>query len=49
MQINFKIIADYILIILVLLPIVMALKFAVIYALVRAEDNKRVALKLLFH
>lgn len=45
MQINFKIIADYILIILVLLPIVMALKFAVIYALVRAEDNKRVAFK----
>ena len=45
MQINFKIIADYILIILVLLPIVMALKFADIYALVRAEDNKRVAFK----
>jgi len=45
MQINFKIIADYILIILVLLPLVMALKFAVIYALVRYEDNKRVAFK----
>ena len=45
MQINFKIIADYILIILVLLPFVMALKFAVIYALVRAEDNKRIAFK----
>lgn len=45
MQINFKIISDYILIILVLLPLVMALKFAVIYALVRYEDNKRVAFK----
>ena len=45
MQINFKIIADYILIILVLLPLVMALKFAVIYALVRYEDNKRIAFK----
>jgi len=45
MQINFKIIADYIWIILILLPLVMALKFAVIYALVRAEDNKRVAFK----
>jgi len=45
MQINFKIISDYILIILVLLPLVMALKFAVIYVLVRYEDNKRVAFK----
>lgn len=45
MQINFKIIADYILIILVLLPLVMALKFTVIYALVRYEDNKRTAFK----
>ena len=45
MQINFKIIADYILVILVLLPLVMGLKFGVIYALVRYEDNKRVAFK----
>ncbi len=45
MQINFKIIADYILIILVLLPLVMGLKFGVIYALVRYEDNKRTAFK----
>lgn len=45
MQINFKIITDYILIILVLLPLVMGLKYGVIYALVRYEDNKRTAFK----
>ncbi|CAM3419945.1 MAG: cation:proton antiporter [Aliarcobacter sp.] len=45
MQINFKVIYDYAWIIAMLLPAVMALKFGVIYALVRYEDNKRVAFK----
>jgi CPA2 family monovalent cation:H+ antiporter-2 len=45
MQINFQVIYDYAWIIAVLLPAVMALKFGVIYALVRYEDNKRVAFK----
>lgn len=45
MQINFKVIYDYAWIIAILLPVVMGLKFAVIYALVRYEDNKRVAFK----
>ena len=45
MQINFKVIYEYAFIILILLPLVMGLKFSVIYALVRFEDNKRVSLK----
>ena len=45
MQISFKIIYDYFLVIIVLLPIIMGLKFAIIYTLVRFEDNKRVAFK----
>jgi monovalent cation:H+ antiporter-2, CPA2 family len=45
MQISFKIIYDYFLIIILLLPLIMGLKFAIIYTLVRFEDNKRVAFK----
>uniref|UniRef100_UPI0040480290 cation:proton antiporter n=1 Tax=Aliarcobacter sp. TaxID=2321116 RepID=UPI0040480290 len=45
MQISFEIIYEYLWTILILLPLIMGLKFAVIYALVRAEDNKRVAFK----
>ena len=45
MQINFKVIYEYAWIIAILLPVVMGLKFGVIYALVRFEDNKRVAFK----
>jgi monovalent cation:H+ antiporter-2, CPA2 family len=45
MQISFKIIYDYFFVILLLLPVIMGLKFAIIYALVRYEDNKRVAFK----
>jgi CPA2 family monovalent cation:H+ antiporter-2 len=46
MQINFKVIYEYAFIILILLPLVMGLKFSVIYALVRFEDNKRVSFKV---
>jgi monovalent cation:H+ antiporter-2, CPA2 family len=45
MQISFKIIYDYFFVIILLLPVVMGIKFAVIYGLVRYEDNKRVAFK----
>ncbi|MDZ7817387.1 MAG: cation:proton antiporter, partial [Aliarcobacter sp.] len=45
MQISFKIIYDYFFVIILLLPIIMGLKFAIIYSLVRYEDNKRVAFK----
>ena len=45
MQISFTIIYDYFFIILILLPVVMGLKFIIIYALVRFEDNKRVSFK----
>jgi CPA2 family monovalent cation:H+ antiporter-2 len=45
MQINFKIIADYILIILLLLPILLVLKYFIIYLLVKLDDSKRVAFK----
>lgn len=45
MQINFSVIAEYIWIILLLLPILMGLKYLIIYTLVRFEDNKRVAFK----
>ena len=45
MQINFTVIYEYAWIIAVLLPLVMGLKFVVIYALIRYEDNKRVAFK----
>ncbi|MGB0989997.1 MAG: cation:proton antiporter, partial [Halarcobacter sp.] len=45
MQINFKIIADNIVIILILLPILVSLKYLIIYLLVRIDDTKRVAFK----
>jgi CPA2 family monovalent cation:H+ antiporter-2 len=45
MQIDFKVIYEYAWIIAILLPVVMGLKFVVIYTLVRFEDNKRVAFK----
>ncbi|XPV68016.1 MAG: cation:proton antiporter [Halarcobacter sp.] len=45
MQISFKIIADYILIILLLLPILLVLKYFIIYTLVKLDDTKRVAFK----
>ena len=45
MQINFKIIGDYLVIIMILLPLIMGLKFSIIYMLIRFEDTKRVSLK----
>ncbi|MDY0051485.1 MAG: cation:proton antiporter [Aliarcobacter sp.] len=45
MQISFQIIYDYFLVIILLFPVVMGIKFAVIYGLVRYEDNKRIAFK----
>ena len=45
MQINFKIIGDYLVIIMILLPLIMGLKFSVIYMLIRFEDTKRVSFK----
>jgi CPA2 family monovalent cation:H+ antiporter-2 len=48
MQINFGVIADYILVILVLLPLLMGLKYVIIYSLVRLEDTRRVAFKTAF-
>ncbi|WP_417325292.1 cation:proton antiporter [Halarcobacter sp.] len=45
MQINFKIIADNIVIILILLPVLVSLKYLIIYLLVRIDDTKRVAFK----
>lgn len=48
MQINFSVISEYILIILVLLPILMGLKYIIIYTLVKLEDTRRVAFKTAF-
>ncbi|MAC85070.1 MAG: hypothetical protein CL624_13150 [Arcobacter sp.] len=45
MQINFTVIGEYIWIILLLLPVLMGLKYAIIYTIVKFEDNKRVAFK----
>lgn len=45
MQINFKVISDYIIIILILLPLLISLKYLIIYLLVRMDDTKRVAFK----
>ncbi|RXJ68971.1 sodium:proton exchanger [Halarcobacter ebronensis] len=45
MQINFSVIANNILIILVLLPVLLSLKYIIIYAIVRIDDTKRVAFK----
>lgn len=45
MQINFSVISQNILIILVLLPILLFLKYAIIYLIVRIDDTKRVAFK----
>ena len=45
MQINFTVIINYIWIILILLPILMGVKYLIIYTLVRFEDNKRTAFK----
>lgn len=45
MQINFSIIAEYFLIILVLLPILILVKYVIIYTIVRIDDTKRVAFK----
>lgn len=45
MQINFAVIRDYILVILVLLPLLMSIKYVIIYTLVKFEDDKRVAFK----
>lgn len=45
MQINFAVIAEYILVILVLLPILLVVKYLIIYAVVRINDTKRVAFK----
>lgn len=45
MQIDFMIIKEYILTILILLPILLGLKYLIIYWLVRIDDTKRVAFK----
>ncbi len=45
MQINFQVIADYVLTILILLPILLILKYVIIYSVVRINDTKRVAFK----
>lgn len=45
MQINFSVITQNIGIILVLLPVLMFLKYAIIYLIVRIDDTKRVAFK----
>ncbi|RXJ89753.1 sodium:proton exchanger [Arcobacter sp. CECT 8983] len=45
MQINFQLIADNIVIILVLLPVLVSLKYLIIYLLVRIDDTKRIAFK----
>ena len=45
MQINFSIISEYIGTILILLPVLLALKYTIIYALVRFDDTRRVAFK----
>ena len=45
MQIDFLIIAEHIITILILLPILLGLKYVIIYALVRFDDTRRVAFK----
>lgn len=45
MQIDFSIVSEHILTILILLPVLMGLKYIIIYALVRYDDTKRVAFK----
>lgn len=45
MQINFSVIAENIFTILILLPILLVLKYLIIYAVVRIDDTKRVAFK----
>lgn len=45
MQINFSVILDNIFIILLLLPILLLLKYAIIYLVVRINDTKRVSFK----
>jgi len=45
MQINFNVIAEYFLIILILLPVLVTLKYLIIYTIVRIDDTKRVAFK----
>ncbi|RXK13149.1 sodium:proton exchanger [Halarcobacter mediterraneus] len=45
MQINFQVIANNILIILILLPVLVSLKYLIIYFLVRIDDTKRIAFK----
>jgi len=48
MQINFAVISEYILVILILLPILMGLKYIIIYTLVKLEDTRRIAFKTAF-
>ncbi|WP_419770490.1 MAG: cation:proton antiporter [Candidatus Marinarcus sp.] len=45
MQINFAIIAQYFFTIVILLPVLIGLKYVIIYAIVRVDDTKRVAFK----
>ena len=45
MQIDFLIISEYIFTILLLLPILLAIKYTIIYLVVRLDDTKRVAFK----
>ena len=45
MQINFSVIAEYFLVILILLPTLVVLKYIIIYTIVRIDDTKRVAFK----
>ncbi|WP_044416175.1 cation:proton antiporter [Halarcobacter anaerophilus] len=45
MQINFSVIAQNILIILILLPTLLLIKYLIIYLIVRIDDTKRVAFK----
>ncbi len=45
MQINFVTIAQHIITILILLPILLGLKYVIIYLIVRIDDTKRVAFK----
>ena len=48
MQINFTMIYEHLFTILLLLPILMILKYFIIYAIVRIDDTKRVAFKTAF-
>ncbi|MCP4970618.1 MAG: sodium:proton exchanger [Arcobacter sp.] len=45
MQINFSIITEYIFTIILLLPILLGIKYLIIYSIVRIDDTKRVAFK----